>query len=335
GSAVDPGTRFGGSSGGAITALSAYAISSNEYSGILHTSSQKETPFLNETVYSKTLNDLQNTMGSRYSPASPCEGLDLVTAEEGKSVFIGKPCDVAAIYKHRQTNVILDEKIGITIGFFCAGTPSTKATKNLMKKVGVSKLANVVALKYRGQGWPGNWQVTYSDDNSEVSEASLSYADSWGYLQKYRQWRCYICPDHTGEFADISVGDPWYKETSTEELGKSLIIARTERGQKFILDAVKAGYIQLDTMDNSLLPRSQPNLLNARGALWGRLLILRLFGAGVPNFIGFETFDFWMSELTLKEKAQSIYGTAKRVFTKRLTKRMPIQNGQKAKSNQK
>lgn len=50
----------------------------------------------------------------------------------------------------------------------------------------------------------------------------MTYADSWAYLQRYRQWQRYICPDHTGEFADVAVGDPWYREVQAGEAGTSL-----------------------------------------------------------------------------------------------------------------
>ncbi len=36
-------------------------------------------------------------------------------------------------------------------------------------------------------------------------------------------------------------------------------------------------------------------------------------------------FRFWWSELSLKEKARSFYGTVKRVFTKRLRKRISVE----------
>ena len=49
--------------------------------------------------------------------------------------------------------------------------------------------------------------------------------------------------DHTGEFADISVGDPWYREIREGEAGSSLIIARTEAGRDYITNAIESGAI--------------------------------------------------------------------------------------------
>ena len=205
----------------------------------------------------------------------------LKEVEEGSGtcVFIGKPCDVAAVHKAKQIRPELARKIKCTIAFFCAGAPSTRGTLKLMEKVGVKDPSTVESLKYRGQGWPGMWQVTHNDGTQQTKE--LTYAESWGYLQRYRQWRCYICPDHTGEFADIAVGDPWYRDIEPGESGSSLIVARTENGRSIVNAAMKADYIKMLKSDPTLLPRSQPNLLHTRGGLWMRLLVLRLLGAAV------------------------------------------------------
>jgi coenzyme F420 hydrogenase subunit beta len=293
----DEAIRYAGSSGGLATALALFCLEKEKMEGVLHTGADEKTPYLNKTVYSKTRSELVSNAGSRYSPASPCESLDLVEKADGKSVFIGKPCDVAAVQKARKINASLDNKIGLTIGF-------------------------LKSLRFRGNGWPGLWTANYVDDNNQEKSSQLTYAESWGFLQKFRQWRCYICPDHSGEFADIAVGDPWYRQVTTDEPGKSLIVVRTKRGLDMLKAAEKAGYVVLEKKDLSLLPRSQPNLLDTRGAIWGRRLALKLAGASFPDYSGFAMFKFWWKVLSTKSKLQSITGTIKRVFVKKLHRRV-------------
>jgi hypothetical protein len=57
----------------------------------------------------------------------------------------------------------------------------------------------------------------------------IPYAEGWGrILQSERRWRCRVCADHTGAFADISVGDPWHAPPEGDtDAGRSLIVART------------------------------------------------------------------------------------------------------------
>lgn len=322
GAAADEAIRLAGSSGGAASALALYCIEAGGMDRVVHTGARSDVPYLNETVFSENREQLISRSGSRYAPASPCDRLDEVATLEGRSVFIGKPCDVAAVNKARKIRPDLDEKIGCVIGFFCAGAPSTKGTLALLDEVGIPDPTRLKSLRYRGNGWPGMWTAVYEDENGEERTIQRTYADSWGFVQRYRQWRCYICPDHTAEFADLAVGDPWYREVRPGESGSSLIVVRTERGREILRNAVAAGYIQLENQDATLLPRSQPNLLATRGGLGGRLLALRLLGATVPAYRGFRTFPFWLRYLSLKEKISSISGTMKRVFRKRL--REPI-----------
>ena len=319
----DPAIRHAGSSGGAASGLSLYAIEKAGMDGVLHTGARDDVRFLNESVISRSREQLLERTGSRYAPASPVDGLHLLEPSDDNIAFVGKPCDVAGLNKLTKLRPELAGRIGITIAFFCAGAPSTKGTLELIEKAGIEDPSTVTSLRYRGNGWPGMWTVVAETEDGEY-RTEYTYAESWNFLQRYRQWRCYICPDHTGEFADIAVGDPWYREVQEGEEGSSLILARTERGRQFIEAAIADGYLTADRVEPRLLPDSQPNLLNTRGGLWGRLIALRLAGAPVPEYGGMPLFPFWLRELSLKEKAQSIYGTIKRVFRKRLKHRIRL-----------
>lgn len=324
GYAVDDAIRFKGSSGGAATALALFGIEQGYAKSVYHTGSDEDQPYKNTSIKSSTKENLLTNAGSRYSPASPCVPIKDIHNENDKVIFIGKPCDVTAVSNWQKTDQKNRDKIAIKIGFFCAGTPSTNGNVELLKNNGVDNTQKIQSLKFRGEGWPGTWKAQYTDTSDNQKTAELTYKDSWAFLQRFRQWRCYICPDHTAEFADIAVGDPWYRKTQEGEAGKSLIVARTKEGLAYLHDAVDKGYIVLERKDSSLLPRSQPNLIKARGDIWGRRIALKLFGAPFPNYDGFSFFKFWVSHLSLKEKIGSLYGTMKRVGRKKLNKNQKI-----------
>ncbi len=313
GYAADPEIRFSGSSGGAITALALYCLEAGGMEHVLHTAARKDVPYLNETVVSRTRDELMRTTGSRYAPASPCEGLQSIEDATGPCVFIGKPCDVAATQKACKVRPGLEAKLGVTIGFFCAGTPSTRGTLEMLKCMGVEKSEALVSLRYRGNGWPGKATAVFRTDKGEEAR-ELTYEKSWGdILSHHQQWRCKVCADHTGEFADIAVGDPWYRTTDPGEPGRSLILARTERGRRIILAAAAAGYLTIAAADPQVLPASQPNLLRTRGALWGRLLACRIMRVPAPRYGNMPMLQHWWRELTLMQKLRSILGTARRI----------------------
>jgi len=317
GHAADPEIRFAGSSGGVATALGWYAMDACGYEGVLHVGAKSDAPHLNETAVSRSRADLLKRTGSRYAPASPCDGLMEIERGAGPFLFIAKPCDVAAAMNARELRPDLDRNLAMTVAFFCAGTPSTAGTLDLLKRMGVPSPDRLRSLRYRGNGWPGLATANFVGESGQETSAQLTYEESWGgVLTKHVQWRCRLCADHTGEFADISVGDPWYREMTPGEPGSSLIIGRTERGRRFIESAIAAGYLLARPVDPSILPRSQPNLLRARGAVWGRTVALKAIGAHGPRYEGMNLFRFWWQELPLREKVVSLVGTARRCISR-------------------
>lgn len=310
--ASDPAVRFAGSSGGAATALGVHAVCDLGYAGVLHTAARDDVPYLNRTVLSTTAGELLDRSGSRYAPASPCESLDLAEDADGPVMFVGKPCDVAGVAVARRTRPALDEKVALTVAVFCAGTPSTRGTVEMLAAMGVNDLGAVTSVRYRGRGWPGH-AVAEADGADGPVRGELDYDGSWSrILQKHRQWRCRLCPDHTGELADVSVGDPWYRPIEPGDPGRSLVIARTERGRRFVESAVAAGALVLVPVPDDVLPGSQPNLLRTRGAVAARVASLRAMGRPTPRFSGFPMWRFWWSTLSVKEKARSTLGTVRR-----------------------
>lgn len=324
GYAADPEVRHAASSGGAATALALHCVEQDGMYGVLHIRARSDVPYLNETVLSQTRGELLAATGSRYAPASPCDRLDLVANAPAPCVFIGKPCDVAAVAKLRRVQPKLDARIGLTVGIFCAGTPSTSGTLEMLRAMGVEQPESVVNLRYRGNGWPGKAEALVREGNVHRTH-TLTYEESWGQiLQRHRQWRCYVCPDHTGEFADIAVGDPWYRGVPQDEPGRSLVVVRTARGQRVLRQALAAGALCLERVGHDALAASQPNLLETRGETWGRTLTTRMLGVATPRYRRLPMLQIWWRELSRKQKAQSIYGTVKRVFVKSLYRRQPV-----------
>lgn len=309
---TDPELRHRGSSGGVVSALAAHAVESGLAVGALQVRASPTDPLRNETVLNRTYEQITQSAGSRYSPASPCERLDLVEAAEGPCVVVGKPCDVAGTRMAADARPALADKVAITLGIFCAGTPSTNATRDVITRLGVDP-RDVTQVDYRGDGWPGEFRVRTESGES----ASMSYADSWGMLTKQRQWRCLICPDHTGEFADLSIGDPWYRTIRPGEPGLSLVVVRTERGRALLESALRTGAVDGTALPLQRLPESQPNLESTRGAVWGRVLAMRALNMPTPRFRGLPSLRAWW-RLSARAKVRSTFGTGRRIAVRRL-----------------
>lgn len=311
GYATDPEIRCKGSSGGVATALALYCVEKEQASGVLHIGAKPEAPLQNVPIFSKSREELLMYTGSRYAPAAPCEKLMWIRENNSFCIFIGKPCDVVALHKSKAVDPKLNSNVGLAISIFCAGTPATKGTYSILDRLSV-KPDQVEELRYRGCGWPGMATVKIKGGNGQIRQ--MSYEESWGsILSSYSQFRCRLCPDSTGEFADISCGDPWYREIKPDEQGWSLVLVRTELGKEILQKAIKAGYVKLEQVNPGIVPQSQKALLTRRRHLWGRLLMMDIMGIPVPCYTDFYLFRNWL-RLPALEKLRSLTGTFKRII---------------------
>jgi len=316
GHATDPEIRFQGSSGGALTALGAYCLEKEAMGGVLHIAEDPEDPVRNRTRLSRSRAELVAATGSRYAPASVGNGFGIVAEADAPCVIIGKPSEIAALHKSAGQRPELEKKIGVTLSFFCAETPATEGTMTLLESMGIVP-RDLGSLRYRGKGWPGHFAPVVKGEEEPRDE--MTYRESWASLQAHRPWSAHLWPDGGGELADISCGDPWYEEPDGSNPGFSIVVVRTERGRRILEGAVKAGYLELNPAEAWKLERSQSGLLRKKGAVWGRLLAMRVSGMPVPRFSGAALFTCWKT-ISVDEKLKSFAGTLRRIFSRGLRK---------------
>lgn len=316
GHAADDEIRFRGSSGGAVTALAHFALTSGAVGAVAHTVAA-EDPRKTVSTLSRDRAALLRGAGSRYAQASPAEILARLPSDP--VLFVGKPCDVASVHKAKAA-FGLAARLPLSIAVFCAGAPNQQASDRLLARLGMPDEARPLALRYRGKGWPGLMQARWHTADGQAGQSDgLPYAIGWGQiLQAGRRWRCRICTDHTGAFADISVGDPWHTPPKDHcDAGQSLIVARSAAGEALVRAAIAAGVLVARPAPRGAIAESQPNLLAALGAVWGRRLAMRLAGLPVPADQGLPLWREWRA-LGPRAKAQSVGGTLKRILRNRL-----------------
>lgn len=281
--AADPELRWAGSSGGVVTALAAYALERRDMALVVHTGMDDERPWHNRTVVSTDRDGLLRHSGSRYTTSSPVEALGVIETSDRPCVFIGKPCDVAAVQALRRQRPALDRNLGLVLSFFCAGTPPTDASLRVARELGFPEPSAISTLRYRGRGWPGEFTVSSADGRS----ASMSYEESWGRLaQMPRQLRCALCPDGLGELADVTGGDAWHRRDEGSD-GISLILARTPLGEEVVTGAIREGYLEATPSDAARVVAAQP-LTRRRTLVSARTAALRTVGLPAPRYPGFE-----------------------------------------------
>jgi coenzyme F420 hydrogenase subunit beta len=152
--ASDDEIRHRGSSGGAVTALAAFALESGAADGVAHIAARADDPRLNEAVISRDRASLLRGAGSRYAQASPAESLG--PSRAGRAGGLHRQALRRGLGKQgHAADADLAAKIPLTIAIFCAGAPNLVATGRLLDRLGVPKDAPLVDLRYRGRAGRG------------------------------------------------------------------------------------------------------------------------------------------------------------------------------------
>jgi coenzyme F420 hydrogenase subunit beta len=287
GASTDPNLAHHASSGGALSALLLYLLATGAVDRVVQVTASAASPIENVTAESVGVADVHRAAGSRYAPSAPLADLDQQLAKPGRFALVGKPCDIAAARALARHDARVAEKIPVMLSFFCAGIPSLLGTQAILDRLGVGRDA-LARFRYRGDGWPGRCTATLRDGRN----VSMSYGESWGdILSKHVQFRCKICPDGSGGFADVVCGDAWHCDEHgyplfEEQEGRSLIITRTGRGETLVRQAMDAGYLTAEAIDADEIETMQPSQANRKRLVLSRLAAMAALGHRPPRFQG-------------------------------------------------
>lgn len=286
GHALDVQLRREGSSGGAVSALALHLLESGQVDFVAQIAADVDDPLRNVVQQSRTRDDVLKAAGSRYAPAAPLEKIDQYLRSGLRFAIVGKPCDIAAVRNLGRTDPRVQQQIPFLISFMCAGVPSLQGTQELLQQLGVEE-SELESFRYRGDGWPGMARAVARDGRV----AEMDYGRSWGtILNRHLQFRCKICPDGTGETADVVCADAWYGKDGypdfAERDGRSLIITRTARGEALVSAAMQSGALAAEDLDIAELARMQPYQLARKRLVLARLAGTWLRRGWVPRYRG-------------------------------------------------
>lgn len=317
GYATDPNVRYRGSSGGVLTALAAGLIGAGEIAFVVSTAASDDDPIDNATGAKTDRAEIIAAAGSRYAPSAPLAGLEEWLARGQPFAFVGKPCDVAALARMAQLDRRIDQLVRYRLAFFCAGVPSRKGTLAVLDALGVDH-DDCARFQYRGDGWPGMAKARRHNG----TEAEMDYNSSWGtILNRHLQFRCKICPDGTGEFADIACADAWYGKDGypdfAERDGRSLIVSRTSRGESLLRQALDGGWIAAEALPVAEIAAMQPYQVSRKRNVIARVLALLLARGTAPRFRHIGLWRVALSESPLSQ-LRNAYGTFRRSRAKHL-----------------
>ncbi|HTL91040.1 MAG TPA: Coenzyme F420 hydrogenase/dehydrogenase, beta subunit C-terminal domain, partial [Steroidobacteraceae bacterium] len=279
--ASDPLVRFRGSSGGALTALGRFLLSSGRVNFILHVGASKSAPMRSERRLSFDAAAVLDGAGSRYGPAAVLIDFCEILERAEPFALIAKPCDVTAVRNLGRIDARVDRYMRYALTLVCGGASDLRKSEEVLQHFRIHE-SELALFRYRGHGNPGLTRVETKDGRA----FELTYQQLWEDQSKWMiQPRCRICPDAIGVEADIAASDVWPGGSPAgEDAGFNGIIVRTARGLELYEAAVAAGALTIDhSATYADFDRFQPHQVRKRRAIWARLKALQATGKPVPQ----------------------------------------------------
>jgi coenzyme F420 hydrogenase subunit beta len=221
-----------GQDGGAVTALLAWGLDTNELDGAVVSSPSEDVAWLDEPKVVTTRDELIDAAGSRYTYCATPLGLKKAAERKLKNVaVVGVSCESTAVRQLAAEGIKRWVRpIKLVIGLMCCETFDYEAfmVGKVQHELGID-LDDVVKVNVKGK-----IIVTMKDGEDVIIplKQARPFANEW----------CHHCPDFAAEHADLSCGGLGME-------GWTMILVRSERGRDFLERAVAAGVLELRDAD--------------------------------------------------------------------------------------
>jgi len=221
--------------GGAVTSIAMQMMRENSEACAVAAGIEEGTNWRPEPVVAASTEELLRCAGTKYTPSANILGLGSAVKEyERKRVtLIGTPCQMRG-WRRMNTPpfsaIRLGESVELAVGLFCMESFNYKSLMEHLQKEGVD-LSKVTRFEISS----GRFQVL--EGKQAVYKATLRK------MADFVRPCCHYCTDFTAEFADISVGSIGSPE------GWNTVIVRTERGEKALDRAVRAGVLVIKPLE--------------------------------------------------------------------------------------
>ncbi len=225
--ATDLALRQKAASGGSVTALLSYLLSSGQISGALVCRSivTPEGKLRPQFFIARTEQELITAQGSKYIAVNfASQAFPLIHSHSGKLAVVALPCDISILQRARMTDSAIAQKIVLTIGLFCGHNTESVLTDRIIDKLRPGDLP-LVSFSYRLGHWRGHLQAEFGQ--GQIRTKPFSYFSDYQNLYFFSQRKCHYCFDHTGYYADLSAGDIWSLRMKDEPIKHTALIART------------------------------------------------------------------------------------------------------------
>lgn len=234
--------RINGSSGGVASAMMKFFV---EDGGYVAACRFKKGEFLFDITNKKE--DIINFAGSKYVKSNPVGIYEQIAGKlknDNKVLFIGLPCQVAAVKNYTKIR-FSDYKDNLyTVDLICHGTPSPQILNMALREKSIN-INRLKEIRFRNKT---NFGLLLEDNENQFNTLTpngvqdmytYAFLASLNYTEN-----CYSCRYGTeNRVSDVTLGDSWGSTLSEDEQRKgiSLILCQSKKG----IDLIENSEIQL------------------------------------------------------------------------------------------
>jgi coenzyme F420 hydrogenase subunit beta len=242
GFSLNPEVRRAGASAGIITQTLIFLLETGRVAGAVVVKQGSPRPWEAEPIIATTAQQVRECSQSVYVPVAVNTILPEMERFQGRLAYVGLPDQVASLRKLQQMGHPGALKADYVLGPYCGMAMYQGAIQSFLRSNGVKSLEDVAELRYREGEWPGYLQV--KTHSGKVLRAAKFY---YNYLIPFYVTRSTLYSvDFTNELTDISVGDAWHPKYEKEGKGFSVVLARTEKGERLLDEMRTHELVKLD-----------------------------------------------------------------------------------------
>jgi coenzyme F420-reducing hydrogenase beta subunit len=275
--------RQGGASGGVATWLLENLLTKNIVDHIVCAVPTGDPDRLFSFKIINTAEEVMAGASSVYYPLEVSGIIKQILDMPGRYAITGLPCFIKALRLAQQRNVILKERVVITVGLTCSQLKS----KHFTAYVSALSKANgkVEKAHYRGKS-PGqptsNYFFSFRTEKNE--QTRIYWKEGIGQAWTSRWFTpnaCDYCDDTFAECADVTCMDAWLPEYSQDTEGTNIVLVRSP----IVLNLIQEGVgIQLNAITIEKVLQSQLRVVTIkRQHLACRLYLDRQRGRKIPR----------------------------------------------------
>ena len=268
-------------SGGVITSTLLFLLDKKYIDGAIVVKSGSPKAEDAKAIIAVTKDEISACAQSVYMPVPVNEILSKTHEFDGKLAFVGLPDQVASIRMLQMAKDKSVKNIKYILGPYTGTNMYGGAVRSFLRGRGVDDSDEIISLKWRAGEWPGYLEIILED--GRIFKAEKFY---YNYLTPFFITKSsLITCDFTNELTDISVGDAWSPVYENQRKGFSIVLSRSETGDKLLKEMFNDKIISLDPINlNDALSMHGHMLDFKKRGSFIRLTFQRLLGNKVPLF---------------------------------------------------